>query len=125
LNDGGEVKVNKQVLVAFSISKYYDKVLCDVVLMQASYMLLGKLWQYDRRVTHDGVTNSYSSKMNRRHITLVSLTPKQIYEEQLKLNKKKMVEKKSLYLMGPSLLTRIFLVLIIMIFFDLVLICLP
>jgi hypothetical protein len=45
LNDGGEVKVNKQVLVAFSISKYYDKVLCDVVLMQASYMLLGKLWQ--------------------------------------------------------------------------------
>jgi hypothetical protein len=125
LNDGGEVKVNKQVLVAFSISKYYDKVLCDVVLMQASYMLLGKLWQYDRRVTHDGVTNRYSSKMNGRHITLVSLTPKQIYEEQLKLNKKKMVEKKSLYLMGPSLLTRIFLVLIIMIFFDLVLICLP
>jgi hypothetical protein len=125
LNDGGEVKVNKQVLVAFSISKYYDKVLCDVVLMQVSYMLLGKLWQYDRRVTHDGVTNRYSSKMNGRHITLVSLTPKQIYEEQLKLNKKKMVEKKSLYLMGPSLLTRIFLVLIIMIFFDLVLICLP
>jgi hypothetical protein len=125
LNDGGEVKVNKQVLVAFFISKYYDKVLCDVVLMQASYMLLGKLWQYDRRVTHDGVTNRYSSKMNGRHITLVSLTPKQIYEEQLKLNKKKMVEKKSLYLMGPSLLTRIFLVLIIMIFFDLVLICLP
>jgi len=117
--------VNKQVLVAFFISKYYDKVLCDVVLMQASYMLLGKLWQYDRRVTHDGVTNRYSSKMNGRHITLVSLTPKQIYEEQLKLNKKKMVEKKSLYLMGPSLLTRIFLVLIIMIFFDLVLICLP
>jgi hypothetical protein len=125
LNDGGEVKVNKQVLVAFSISKYYDKVLCDVVLMQASYMLLGKLWQYDRRVTHDGVTNRYSSKMNGRHITLVLLTPKQIYEEQLKLNKKKMVEKKSLYLRGPSLLTRIFLVLIIMIFFDLVLICLP
>jgi hypothetical protein len=125
LNDGGEVKVNKQVLVAFSISKYYDKVLCDVVLMQVSYMLLGKLWQYDRRVTHDGVTNRYSSKMNGRHITLVLLTPKQIYEEQLKLNKKKMVEKKSLYLRGPSLLTRIFLVLIIMIFFDLVLICLP
>jgi hypothetical protein len=122
LNNGGEVKVNKQVLVAFSISKYYDKVLCDVVLMQVSYMLLGKLWQYDRRVTHDGVTNRYSSKMNGRHITLVSLTPKQIYEEQLKLNKKKMVEKKSLYLRGPSLLTRIFLVLIMMIFFDLVLI---
>ena len=33
LNDSGEVKVNKQVLVTFRISKYEDKVLCDVVLM--------------------------------------------------------------------------------------------
>jgi hypothetical protein len=42
LNNSGEVKVNKQVLVAFSISKYYDKVLCDVVPMQASHLLLGR-----------------------------------------------------------------------------------
>jgi hypothetical protein len=63
--------------------------------------------------------------MNGRHITLVFLTLKQIYEEQLKLNKKKMVEKESIYIRGLSLLTRIFLVLIIMIFFNLVLICLP
>ena len=44
---------------------------------------------------HDGVTNSYSFKMNGRPITLVSLTPKQIYEEQLKLKKRKMVERKA------------------------------
>jgi len=31
--------------------------------------------------------------MNGGPITLVSLTPKQIYEEQVKLKKKKMVEK--------------------------------
>ena len=31
LNDCGEVKVNKQVLVSFSIGKYRDEVLCDVV----------------------------------------------------------------------------------------------
>jgi hypothetical protein len=40
LNDGGEV--NKQILVAFYIGKYYDEVLCDVVSMHASYMLLGR-----------------------------------------------------------------------------------
>jgi hypothetical protein len=38
-----------------------------------------------------------SFEMNKKPITLVSLTPKQIYEEQLKL-KKKMVEKESLYI---------------------------
>ena len=35
LNDSGEIMVNKQVLVAFRIGKYEDKVLCDVVPMQA------------------------------------------------------------------------------------------
>ena len=31
LNDCGDVRVNKQVLVSFSIGKYQDEVLCDVV----------------------------------------------------------------------------------------------
>jgi len=35
------VKVNKHVLVAFSIGKYCDEVLCDVVPTQASHLLLG------------------------------------------------------------------------------------
>jgi len=71
---------------------------------------------------HDGVTNRYSFEMNERLITLESLTPKQIYEEQLKLKKKKIVENKSLYIRGPSLLASFFLVLMMMLFFGLVLI---
>jgi len=43
-------------------------------------------------------TNMYSIEMNGRSITLVSLTPKKIYEEQLKLMEKKIVEKESLYI---------------------------
>jgi hypothetical protein len=61
--------------------------------------------------------------MNGRPITLVSLTPKQIYEEQMKLKKENMVEKESLYIRGLSLLTRFFLVLMMILFFSLVLIC--
>jgi len=76
LNDGGNVKVNKQVLVNFSFSKYYDMVLCDIVQMQASHLLFGRPWQYDRRVMHDVVKNRYSFKINERPITLISLTPK-------------------------------------------------
>lgn len=33
LNECGEVNVNKQVLLSFSIGKYKDEVLCDVVPM--------------------------------------------------------------------------------------------
>ena len=42
LNDCGEIKVNKQVLVSFSIGKYKDEVLCDVVPMHAGHILLGR-----------------------------------------------------------------------------------
>jgi hypothetical protein len=34
--------VTKQVVVSFSIRKYVDKVMCDMVSMQASYILLGR-----------------------------------------------------------------------------------
>jgi len=50
LSEEGEVIVNKQVLLAFSIGKYKDEVLCDValteacdvVLMEATHILLGR-----------------------------------------------------------------------------------
>ncbi|KAH9801845.1 hypothetical protein KPL71_001176 [Citrus sinensis] len=87
LNDCGEVKVNKQVLVPFSIGRYKDEVLCDVVPMHAGHILLGRPWQYDRRVTHDGYLNRYSFVMNKRHITLVPLTPRQVYEDQMSIQK--------------------------------------
>ena len=39
--------MTKQVTIAFSIGKYEDEVLCDVVPMQACHILLGCPWQYD------------------------------------------------------------------------------
>ncbi|KAL4289661.1 hypothetical protein GQ457_14G015170 [Hibiscus cannabinus] len=45
LNDGGELKVTRQVVVPFSIGKYKDEILCDVVTMDATHLLLGRPWQ--------------------------------------------------------------------------------
>ncbi|KAL4387743.1 hypothetical protein GQ457_09G020840 [Hibiscus cannabinus] len=41
LNDGGEIKVTKQARISFSIGKYKDEILCDVVPMHAGHLLLG------------------------------------------------------------------------------------
>ncbi|XP_020961117.1 LOW QUALITY PROTEIN: uncharacterized protein LOC107646376 [Arachis ipaensis] len=49
LNDSGEIKVDKQVIIAFSVGKYVYQALCDVVPMQACHLLLGRPWQFDRR----------------------------------------------------------------------------
>lgn len=56
-----EVNVHKRCLIQFSIGKIYsDEVLCDVIPMDACHLLLGRPWQYDRRVIHDGYKNTYS-----------------------------------------------------------------
>ena len=84
-NDGGEVRVNKQVLVSFQVGRYEDEVLCDVAPMDAGHILLGRPWQFDRRVKHDGFTNKYSLVHNNRTFTLVPLTPQQVHEDQMKM----------------------------------------
>lgn len=86
LNDGGELKVAKQVLITFSIGRYQDEVLCDVVPMYAGHLLLGRPWQFDRRVMmHDGYTNCYTFKHHEKTVILAPLTPKQVYKDRLQL----------------------------------------
>jgi hypothetical protein len=43
LNDCGEVKVIKQVLLSFSVKKYKDEMLCDVIFIHATHLLLERL----------------------------------------------------------------------------------
>ncbi|KAH0692771.1 hypothetical protein KY285_019868 [Solanum tuberosum] len=47
LNECGELKVTKKVLIKFKIGSYHDEVFCDVVPMQACHLLLGRPWEYD------------------------------------------------------------------------------
>ena len=69
MNDCGELRVTKQVLVNFSIGNYSDQVTCDVIPMQASHILLGRPWEYDREATHKGRTNRYKLvKDGKNHI---------------------------------------------------------
>lgn len=44
----------------FSIGEYKDKVLCDIVDMDAFHLLLGLPWKYDLEAQHDGKNNTYT-----------------------------------------------------------------
>jgi hypothetical protein len=44
LNDYGEVRVTKKLLVSFTIGKSKDEVIYDVVLMHATHLLSGGPW---------------------------------------------------------------------------------
>jgi hypothetical protein len=87
LNECGVVRVNRHVMISFSIGKYKDEVLCDVVPIHATHLLLGRPWQFNRKAMHDGFKNKYSLEKNGRIYTLASLSPKQVYEDQIQLKK--------------------------------------
>ncbi|XP_044489105.1 uncharacterized protein LOC123213695 [Mangifera indica] len=53
LNECGEIRVTKQVLVVFSIGKYKNEALCDVAPMHAGHILFGRPWQLDRKEFED------------------------------------------------------------------------
>ena len=85
LNECGAVKVTKQVRVAFSVGRYQDEVLCDVAPMQTGHILLGRPWQHDRKVTHDGYRNVYMFEMNNRTIKLIPLSSSEASQDRAKI----------------------------------------
>ena len=88
LNQCGEIQVSKQVEIDFSIGKYRDKVLCDVVPMEASHILLGRPWQYDTNTNHNGSANKISFQYQGQKFTLKPLSPREVREDQKKLREK-------------------------------------
>ena len=54
------MSVTKQCLVDFKMGEYKDKVPCDVIPMDVCHVLLGRPWQYDKNVAHDGRMNTYT-----------------------------------------------------------------
>lgn len=94
LSKDGEVQVRQQVEVDVSIGKYNDKVLCDVVPMEASHLLLGRPWQFDKRANHDGYTNKISFMHQDKKIVLKPLSPQEVCEDQKKMREKLLQEKR-------------------------------
>jgi hypothetical protein len=80
LNNSGKTKVTHTTHVHFSIGTYHDYVDCNVVLMQACSLLLGRLWEFDTDAMHYGRSNKYTLVHNGKKITLLLLTPSEIVQ---------------------------------------------
>ncbi|KAF8091815.1 hypothetical protein N665_0435s0015 [Sinapis alba] len=77
LNEEGEMRVVKKVKVSISTGRYQDEFVCDVLPMDAIHILLGRLWQSDKRLIHDSFTNQHTFSYKEKHIILVLLNPKE------------------------------------------------
>ena len=54
--------MSDQAWVEFNRGKYKDKVLCNVLPMDACHLLLGRSWLFVREAFHDDKKNSYTFK---------------------------------------------------------------
>ncbi|KAK1697600.1 hypothetical protein QYE76_014297 [Lolium multiflorum] len=84
LSDKGNVKIQHTVTVTFKIGPYEDTIECDVVPMTVCHMLLGRPWQYDKKAIHDGLSNTYTFKVNDKKFELRPMTPSQIIADNAK-----------------------------------------
>jgi hypothetical protein len=81
LQKGHWVNVTKQCLVEFKVGGYKDEILCDVIPMDVCHLLLGRPWQYDRNVIHDGRKNTYTLEKNGRTDMLLPIKDKEVKPE--------------------------------------------
>ena len=78
LSDTGTIQVEQRVQVSFKIGAYEDTLECDVLPMTVCHLLLGRPWQFDRGVIHNGRTNHYSFKMKGKEFVLRPMSPSQV-----------------------------------------------
>jgi hypothetical protein len=81
LQKGHQVMVSQQCKVEFKIGGYKDEIMCDVIPMDVCHILLGRPWQFDRNVIHDGRKNTYTLEKNGRTHMLLPIEEKKEKEE--------------------------------------------
>jgi hypothetical protein len=81
LQKGHRVSVTKKCLVKLKIGNYHDEILCDVIPMDVCHILLGRPWQYDRNVVHDGRMNTYTLEKDGRIHKLLPIKDKEVKPE--------------------------------------------
>jgi len=94
INEDGELTVDKQVKVKFSIGNYKGNVLCDIVPMEACHILLGRPWQFDKKYMHNGLTNKITFTHNEKKFILNPLLHSQVVRDQVQMKQKRDEEKK-------------------------------
>eukprot|EP00253_Pinus_taeda_P016787 PITA_16787 len=98
LQNGHQLLVDEQSEVEFQIGRYKDKIICDIMPMDVCHILLGRPWQYDEKVTHDGVLNCYKFEKDGVRHTLVPMRE----EEAVEVN-----ETKALLMSGKQFLKQV------------------
>jgi len=68
---GPHLDMNELFLLNFQIGSLQQHILCDLIEMDASHILLGRPWMFDRNIYHDGHENTYEFKKDGQWYKLI------------------------------------------------------
>ncbi|RDX78289.1 hypothetical protein CR513_41460, partial [Mucuna pruriens] len=89
VNPKGKISFIQDVSIDLTLGKYKDEILYDVIPMEVTYILLERPFQFDRKVTCDGVTNKLSFAHKGNKVILKPLTSREVIKDQLKMKKRR------------------------------------
>ena len=64
-------------MITFNVGSYSNNILFDVIPKDACHILLGRPWQFDRRVMHDGRKNTFQFEKYGKKLNLCPLILKE------------------------------------------------
>ncbi|RDX88821.1 hypothetical protein CR513_29529, partial [Mucuna pruriens] len=76
-----------------TLGGYGDRVVYDVVPMEALHLLLGRHWPFGKKVIHDGITNRFTFIHLGQRVILKSLSPRELNKKESKSEVKKRKER--------------------------------
>jgi len=85
LNEDGDITIKRQVKVEFSIKKYIDEVLCDIISMDACHIFLSRPWKFDRKTIHKYLYNEITILYEENKFVLHPLSASQMVENQVQM----------------------------------------
>ena len=72
LNDSATMRISERMLVSFTIGPHYtDHIYCDITPMDIRHLLLGRPWEFDRKIIHNGADNTYHFTWDSHKILLL------------------------------------------------------
>lgn len=74
-NKSSEMKFFKQASIWFSVSKYNEELIYDIMPMFACHVLSRRPWKFDRDIVNLRRSNKYTFLIERKKFVLAPLTP--------------------------------------------------
>lgn len=72
IQNGCSIQITHRVLIPFSVGPVYkERMFFDIVPMDMCHLILGRPWEFDRRILHDGAKNTYRFTWETHQILLL------------------------------------------------------